>query len=1805
MRANKIRTATLGSILLFCSLFASNAVAQNIQFTQGSVGSGQDNTIQIPIVAYPGRGGSSLPVTLYYSSRVWRIGHLNTFYNPTWHKYQSVSEAIYAEFSTAGWKTSLDLPVIEWPKNEDAYYPGGGAYCFPCSPNGSPFRVARVYIHMPDGSRHELRKSDQPYQGGIDMYGTFYDVDGSRLRYESTGQTTGTLYLPDGTRYILDGSTAQFIDRNGNTLNYSNGQWTDTLGRTVGIPIPANPSAQDYSYLPPGLSQPYIFRFKELKDTLTSIPNTNPEQFPTRKPIGNDYLPNPGALPTAPGGGNYPVTIQSAWSEPPSLFITDFAGDEDPPTVVVGRGQSGGALFNPVVLAEIILPNGLSYKFTYNIYGEIDKVVYPTGGFERYEYDKVPGIGSITEPYTQANRGIIKRQVNANGTGNDLATWTYESTGTIVTTSAPDLTVTKVYKHNFTAPPRGRNGAVYWPFGFEDARNGMVYDTRISTPESQGGTVLRRTLTEWEQTENNVPPRSSAPGEATEKAYRNPRPKKEVSLILDTGGNALAKTITYSYDTQYQLTTGLDLTASTETYFSEVDQATAQTGGISLTESSAAITIAQGLTARVIETSYQNGLAYRERNILGLVTSSVIKDAGLNIVAKTETVYDEFSSHPLLTYSDLGTDYTNPGTTARGLATTIRHYVDIGAGQWLETHAQYDQCGSPRVLTNERGLETLTDYSSTYKHAYPTQVTTTAPDPSGQHASNTGFTSGSTYDLTTGLLLTSTGVNGRITTYKYKDEQNNPDPLNRLRKVERPDGGWTKYTYNEVDEDGDQKKDFYTLTETKQDDTHTIKTYQYLDALGRASHVFMSEGMVNNVESYIASDVKYDKSGRTCAASNPYRTQTRNGAVAGDCTWAANWTTTVYDALSRRKQVTLPDGTSVQTDYAGVYATVTDQAGKQRRLKTDALGRIVRVDEPDLNGSLGTTDSPNQATSYEYDTLSNLIHIQQGAGSYIQHRYFKYDSLSRLTYERQVEQAPTFTSADSLTGNSQWSRKIVYDENGYSGLVTSQYDARNIRAQYAYDNLNRIVGISYNDSVTPSVSYFYDLTRFTNSQDTRTIYNLGRMTEVQTASLGSLPQTTQAYNYDLMGRVANNRQTVGTNSYSMIYQYNLGGALKSEQYPSGRAVTFDYGEAGRLQSVVSGGTTYASQFKYDDPRGLLSSFLLGSASNQVKESYTYNSRLQFQSLELAKGSDVLQRYEYKYGKVNTDGTVDETKNNGQIGRIESWIGTAKQWQQRFDYDSLGRLSQASEYRGDNAQLSYLMTYEYDVFGNRYQNAAQNTQNTLPYVAVEDSHINKQTNRFTVGITDNDYDASGNILRDPKFTGRQYLYDANNRQRQVASLDGTNAVTSIYDGTGQRVATMTASAVDSVFVYDAGGKLVAEYGQTIVNRGTSYVFTDHQSSTRAVLDSMGNLTSRHDYQPFGAELGAGLGLRTTNQFYGQSDSARQKYAGMETDDVSNSSHTLWRKYDAQSGRWTSPDPYSGSMTVADPQSFNRYTYVNNDPVNQSDPLGLMAGADQGWGNFEGFGGSSLGFTDSHFGGPQIINDSMTRHDSLVQARTDGILAQSYLAKGNTDAAQRIFNSNSDVGLYVNGGALWGEDAANYVSFNVTVSAVVNQFGVSATVYFWAPYSNGVGHLAVGFSNGIYISFWPKRSPGPLGVKIWGGEEDALLQDGLKTDIRSEDGRQPTESFTLDNLDGVAVKSFYDNLRQNPGKWSIGRNCADIVAGALQSAGLGIKNTQPGSSTPRDVFNIIKAAADKPRICMPVDWQGKDSPQRMPK
>jgi hypothetical protein len=49
--------------------------------------------------------------------------------------------------------------------------------------------------------------------------------------------------------------------------------------------------------------------------------------------------------------------------------------------------------------------------------------------------------------------------------------------------------------------------------------------------------------------------------------------------------------------------------------------------------------------------------------------------------------------------------------------------------------------------------------------------------------------------------------------------------------------------------------------------------------------------------------------------------------------------------------------------------------------------------------------------------------------------------------------------------------------------------------------------------------------------------------------------------------------------------------------------------------------------------------------------------------------------------------------------------------------------------------------------------------------------------------------------------------------------------------------------------------------------------------------------------------------------------------------------MFRRYNRWQSRFDQPDPYDGSYDATDPQSFNRYAYVQGDPVNFVDPSGL--------------------------------------------------------------------------------------------------------------------------------------------------------------------------------------------------------------------------------------------------------------------------
>jgi RHS repeat-associated protein len=106
---------------------------------------------------------------------------------------------------------------------------------------------------------------------------------------------------------------------------------------------------------------------------------------------------------------------------------------------------------------------------------------------------------------------------------------------------------------------------------------------------------------------------------------------------------------------------------------------------------------------------------------------------------------------------------------------------------------------------------------------------------------------------------------------------------------------------------------------------------------------------------------------------------------------------------------------------------------------------------------------------------------------------------------------------------------------------------------------------------------------------------------------------------------------------------------------------------------------------------------------------------------------------------------------------------------------------------------------------------------------------------------------------------------------------------------------------------------------------------------------GFLRRTADFTPYGQEISHTERLQTT------ACPPNYKFTGYEHDTETGLDYAFARYYSSRLGRFLSTDPLGGA--VGDLQSHNRYAYVDNNPLNATDPLGLycyvgQAGCHQG-------------------------------------------------------------------------------------------------------------------------------------------------------------------------------------------------------------------------------------------------------------------
>jgi RHS repeat-associated protein len=325
------------------------------------------------------------------------------------------------------------------------------------------------------------------------------------------------------------------------------------------------------------------------------------------------------------------------------------------------------------------------------------------------------------------------------------------------------------------------------------------------------------------------------------------------------------------------------------------------------------------LTNTVTSYQWQTNSNYLTFNLMNTPRAVTVYDGGGTQIGQTLSNYDETLPAP----SGVNTSFnsTPENGNFRGNVTTVRRWlsgtavstpncpVAVSNGFITQTNGYLDS--GLISQTNDPCNHPLTfQYAAAAASGagvYPTQVCDAL-----NHCTSVQ------YDYNSGLSTSTTDPNGQATNRFY-------DNLGRITKIVSPDQGESDFNY--PDAVTVEKKVIIQAGSPPADGLFRFNGFGAL-----------SQTQIIDPEGDDYTEQGYDALGRISNRTNPHRTT----ASSADGT-----TTSLYDALGRVTQITYQDGSVSTTDYSQFpIVTVTDPAGNQRQDRTDALGRLVEVDEP-------------------------------------------------------------------------------------------------------------------------------------------------------------------------------------------------------------------------------------------------------------------------------------------------------------------------------------------------------------------------------------------------------------------------------------------------------------------------------------------------------------------------------------------------------------------------------------------------------------------------------------------------------------------------------------------------------------------------------------------------------------------------------------------------------------------------------------------------------------------------------------------
>jgi RHS repeat-associated protein len=636
----------------------------------------------------------------------------------------------------------------------------------------------------------------------------------------------------------------------------------------------------------------------------------------------------------------------------------------------------------------------------------------------------------------------------------------------------------------------------------------------------------------------------------------------------------------------------------------------------------------------------------------------------------------------------------------------------------------------------------------------------------------------------------------------------------------------------------------------------------------------------------------YNVRGQLLTRTNPkgettgytYDTDGYLTAVDGPLPGTNDTMTATYDALGH---------TRTKTDVSG-YALTFDYDDMDRPTKiTHPDGTFEQFSYHRLDFT-NVTDRAGRRTTFEFDSMRQMKK--------------KTDPLGRLTLFEWCRCGDIKSLTDPLGRTTSWltdvqSRPIakVYGDGSQvrfiyensSSRLRQVIDEKQQITQFAYNRDNTLRSITFANTAvpTPGVSYSYDAnyrrkTSMTDGIGT-TVYSYNSVTTPPTlganqlASVdGPLPDDTITYAYDeLSGRVS-----IAISGVASTMNYDAAGRLISETNALGDfGYTYD-GSSGRLrsQSFPNGQTTERSY---------------GSIVQDL----------------------TLSRITHKFGVTPiSDFLYDRDIPRDRITSWSQQAGADTPSIFTLGYDDADQLLSATVTNSGMQVNSF--AYGYDFGANRLAEQAGASNYTATFNAL--NQINTTT--APGGSATNEWDALNRLVAvSTGNTRTEFTYDGEHRLHSIRQL--TNGVQAslrrfVWCESDLCQERDSSGAVLTKRFFPQGVKI-----ETGANAGNYFYTRDHLGSVREVTDGSGNVRARYTYDPFGRRTKLAGDLEADFGFTGLFFAGE---AGLVM--------ARFRAYQPDLGRWLSRDPLPNAEVKEGP---NLYAYVQNDPVNSVDPLGL--------------------------------------------------------------------------------------------------------------------------------------------------------------------------------------------------------------------------------------------------------------------------